>query len=368
LKKDSFGENALFKALNFNQEAAVWQLLEVKPFKQLKSRNKENLSALEFSKQKDMTLHYKLKKLVKREHDCMRSLFDRLTNNQYRINSQKWTALKCKCFFGITQALVTLQTALYFLHIDMTYSIFLIAMQYVGCAIYINLLFSDPGYIGKGVRTSNPISCQVAFLAQKTLLDYEEVVRLAKKIKVCVVCKTIVPYRSKHCKEFDRCVLRYDHYCPYIGTVIGQENHVLFLFYLMWFMLVFALYFYLSYRLWLTIYKGDFRYVRNHKIKIVLSVVTGADCVTMALFDVWLFTIHLYLVAVNLTTNEFVNYARYDYLLDDGVFRNSFNRGPCINCLYFWCGFCRMRAGNNLEQDEEALGANAKSVLHSNNR
>ncbi|CAK9072617.1 unnamed protein product [Durusdinium trenchii] len=49
---------------------------------------------------------------------------------------------------------------------------------------------------------------------------------------------------------------------------------------------------------------------------------------------------HLYLAAVNLTTNEMINAYRYDHFWQviDGrkVFRNPFNKGVLKNCLEFW--------------------------------
>merc|ERR1719285_401849 len=100
-----------------------------------------------------------------------------------------------------------------------------------------NLWLSDPGYITKGGNTrkigytwrvENPSrehDIQRRFLSSPKLKDYEEVVRLARKAKVCVSCKCVVPPRSKHCKELNHCVYKYDHYCPYIGNAIGRENH-----------------------------------------------------------------------------------------------------------------------------------------------
>ena len=34
----------------------------------------------------------------------------------------------------------------------------------------------------------------------------------------------VQPPRAKHCKELNRCVKRFDHYCAYVGSAIGYHN------------------------------------------------------------------------------------------------------------------------------------------------
>lgn len=46
--------------------------------------------------------------------------------------------------------------------------------------------------------------------------------------RLCHTCKTIKPYRASHCKACNRCVLAFDHHCPYIQNCVGYRNRPFF--------------------------------------------------------------------------------------------------------------------------------------------
>lgn len=60
--------------------------------------------------------------------------------------------------------------------------------------------------------------------------DKEEGIYIERRY--CTVCSIDQPIRSKHCKKCDRCIARYDHHCPWLGTCIGEWNHVWFFWFL----------------------------------------------------------------------------------------------------------------------------------------
>lgn len=40
----------------------------------------------------------------------------------------------------------------------------------------------------------------------------------------CSTCHNWKPDRTHHCSELDRCVLKFDHFCPWVGGVIGERS------------------------------------------------------------------------------------------------------------------------------------------------
>ena len=52
---------------------------------------------------------------------------------------------------------------------------------------------------------------------------------LRVQTKFCNVCGVLRPPRASHCRETDRCIEKWDHYCPWVGTAIGRRNYRWFL-------------------------------------------------------------------------------------------------------------------------------------------
>ena len=45
----------------------------------------------------------------------------------------------------------------------------------------------------------------------------------------CMHCGSVKTFRSHHSRALGRCIPRFDHYCSWLGTVIGQDNYKLFM-------------------------------------------------------------------------------------------------------------------------------------------
>ena len=50
----------------------------------------------------------------------------------------------------------------------------------------------------------------------------------------CDICNiSNLPLRSHHCKKCEVCILKFDHHCSFINTCIGEDNHLIFVLFLL---------------------------------------------------------------------------------------------------------------------------------------
>ena len=59
-----------------------------------------------------------------------------------------------------------------------------------------------------------------------------------KRVNLCHSCRIVKPLRSKHCRVTRRCVLMFDHHCPFVGATIGLYNYIYFFLFLVSFCLM----------------------------------------------------------------------------------------------------------------------------------
>uniref|UniRef100_A0A7S0J8C9 Palmitoyltransferase n=1 Tax=Calcidiscus leptoporus TaxID=127549 RepID=A0A7S0J8C9_9EUKA len=47
-------------------------------------------------------------------------------------------------------------------------------------------------------------------------------------VKFCVTCGIQRPLRASHCRETNRCIHKWDHFCPWLGNSVGKRNYPFF--------------------------------------------------------------------------------------------------------------------------------------------
>ena len=141
---------------------------------------------------------------------------------------------------------------------------------------------------------------------------------------LCHSCHIAKPMRSKHCRVARRCILLFDHHCPFVGATIGLFNYRYFYTFLV--TQVLAL---LSFIATLVIYT-----IRSPKVHLGVTIV-GLLISLIVIPSGGLLVYHTQLIWRNLTTNEHQNLYRYKYFQQHGGggFHNPFDHGFLRNLL-----------------------------------
>jgi len=150
------------------------------------------------------------------------------------------------------------------------------------------------------------------------------------KLPLCHSCHIARPHRSKHCRVLNRCVLLFDHHCPFVGTTIGLYNYKYF-YAFVWSFTICEMLFGVTGVLYLRRAPEGTGYE-------VGKILIGLYFAVYMIMTLGLSVYHTQLVRKNLTTNEHANLSRYKYLKDDnGAYHNPFHRG----CLGNFMSRCR---------------------------
>eukprot|EP00050_Salpingoeca_kvevrii_P010322 m.7689 g.7689 ORF g.7689 m.7689 type:complete len:411 (+) comp2789_c0_seq1:251-1483(+) len=149
--------------------------------------------------------------------------------------------------------------------------------------------------------------------------------------RFCRICRIFQPLRAKHCLDCKRCVHRFDHHCHYIGQCIGEGNHRLFVVFLV---MCWPLALHSLSELWPAFL--PYETVSDYVIKNSLIGVATLLCLAAVIVTGILLVCHVWLMATNCTTWEFVSRDRIGYLNQLPASHNPFDRGTLLNLEQFW--------------------------------
>ncbi|CAE7154536.1 unnamed protein product, partial [Symbiodinium pilosum] len=122
------------------------------------------------------------------------------------------------------------------------------------------------------------------------------------QLRWCKRCHLHQPLRTKHCHDCGRCVRTHDHHCPWIGSCVGENNRVLFFWFLVLQCIELAAFF----------YEG----VQGISL-LEPSVVLLVGLIFIAVFFLMvscLLCFHTFLMLANLTTWEHISWTHITYL------------------------------------------------------
>lgn len=130
-------------------------------------------------------------------------------------------------------------------------------------------------------------------------------------IKYCATCHIWRIPRMSHCSICNVCVERHDHHCVYLNNCVGRGNYRYFLWFLLSVVITCLYLIIFMYLRCFRLYNGDnthlFRlFIKTNPVTLFLAIVSLLGLIYPAL----LLLFHFYLTAHNMTTREYLNFAR----------------------------------------------------------
>lgn len=150
--------------------------------------------------------------------------------------------------------------------------------------------------------------------------------------RYCKYCNCVKPPRAYHCTISGKCVLEFDHFCPWIGQTVGRFNYRFFVSFI-FFNFLCALYgvsMTMSTFLSLPVFVRQQPYdSANTFALVVVFTICAAGVLGVGGLSLW----HGYLVFTNQTTVEtYINSVEAREAAERGeVYRNPFDRGWRVN-------------------------------------
>ncbi|CAN7998292.1 unnamed protein product [Ixodes hexagonus] len=205
-------------------------------------------------------------------------------------------------------------------------------------------------------------------ISANTQQKYRTIVELAERdgfdpALFCSTCLVRRPLRSKHCSVCNHCVARFDHHCPWVGNCVGSGNHVYFVNYLFFLLIMLCWEWYGCFAFW----GHQLSRVSDPHDRTLWTALSQSGWVAWIAFNcllhsTWvtcLLLCQLYqMVWLAMTTNERMNCNRYSHFKrsNSGRIVSPFDMGPIRNLADFceWrCLGARPRDWKNAHEADE---------------
>ncbi|CAD8096464.1 unnamed protein product [Paramecium sonneborni] len=170
-------------------------------------RDKRNQTPAQTALENEYEIIYK----ILETNNCLLEFLNIRTS--YKPASISWSQI---CSFFIIYFYCMIGSVLFvypFFNKDEWLQYLSIASFLIGLIFYFLTMFINPGYVQK-----NDDSRKLFQL----LTQYEP-------WELCPECQIHKPQRSRHCEFCSRCVIVYDHHCPWLNNCIGAKNYPFFI-------------------------------------------------------------------------------------------------------------------------------------------
>ncbi|CAK8676959.1 palmitoyltransferase ZDHHC17-like [Clavelina lepadiformis] len=166
---------------------------------------------------------------------------------------------------------------------------------------------------------------------------------------VCSTCLIVKPIRSKHCSVTNKCIAKFDHYCPWVFNAVGSENHAYFIGYLFFLSGLLAWNLYGAFKFWAHIdsYPSGTTALEKWWLIVKYSpwvVWIFINCLFHFIWVCVLLSCQMYQIAwLGVTTNERMNAGRYHHFhssQNGNLEQSPFNRGVLNNLADFFQCSC----------------------------
>lgn len=166
--------------------------------------------------------------------------------------------------------------------------------------------------------------------------EYKEIVIKGRtfQLKYCKTCHIFRPPRAAHCGRCDNCVERFDHHCPMVGNCIGKRNYRHFYLFLCSVM-IFAGYV-LGCNITVILHKSKDMPVNDAVKDSVPTMIEIIVSIAALLIVGGFICFHSYLIATEITTNEFLKGTYSAHEIEDRTNPHR-HRCCCYNFLNVLC-------------------------------